>query len=210
MLLTVDHGKWFAVAIAMMALGTLLMALTRARSWRWRTVGIALPLLACILIALGLAAPAVGTREVVILLDLSPSTRGMPWQDPRWLLDLARKRLGEHHHVVVVGFDDQRQELLAETSTDPHAEAWPAEWHWSGQTGPSAGTDIQSALSWRSTEEIAHPERPPAPRWVITDGLFAAPRETRGSTAVAWTVIRPPGPDVAISQFLIRSADVNG
>src|SRR4051812_39408787 len=104
MLPTVDHEKWLAIALALLAALLLLAAVAaRGRSWRWRIVAIVLPLFAASLIALALAAPAAGKREVVLMIDLSPSARLMPWRDPDWLLALARRRLPESCQLVFVG-----------------------------------------------------------------------------------------------------------
>jgi von Willebrand factor type A domain len=146
------------------------LAMTRRRSVRWRVVSLILPALAGVAIAGAVARPILKyeTRaaNVVILLDLSGSTRASPWRDPRWVRALAQRRLKGETTVSVVGFAETARMLIDHVALGDDAR-WPTVWP---AADPDNASDVDGALAWRSSEEAQDGE-PVAPRWLITDGL---------------------------------------
>src|SRR5690242_15406072 len=123
MSMSIAQPFWGTAAAAILLIaGVLGMSRAfRQRSWRWRS-GMMLPLLAACFAALALAGISIGrTPDVVILLDVSLSTRNSPWRDPAWVQALAEKRLGARRHVTVVAFASGQQIVFDGTT----GGTWP-------------------------------------------------------------------------------------
>ena len=148
------------------------LAITRRLAGRWRVVSLVLPALAGVAIAGAVARPVLRyesrARNVVILLDLSGSTRASPWRDPKWVRALAQRRLEAEVTVSVVGFAGTTRMLVDHVALDDEAR-WPTVWP---VVDPDDVSDVTGALAWRSSEEARGAEAV-APRWLITDGLAA-------------------------------------
>lgn len=185
-----------AGGIALLAAG---LAATAARTRRWRILGILLPAAAalCALLAAGGLTLSLGpgaARHVVILLDVSGSARTSPWRNPAWLQQVAQRRLGPDMRLSVVTFGRDIKLALDDVSAADVAR-WPSAW---AHFGESDGSDLAAALAWRSPAEVRG--QPPAPRWVVTDGLAPWPRDA----SAAGVTILPPRPDVGVTDIALR------
>jgi Mg-chelatase subunit ChlD len=174
------------------------MGVTRGRSRRWRGVALMLPGIAGLAIAGALMRPMIAysrsAGNIVILLDLSGSTRASPWRDPRWVRALARRRLDPGTTLSVVSFAATPQLLMDHVFPSDDAR-WPTAWP---AVDPDNASDIARALAWRSPEEARNAE-PLAPRWLLTDGLAALPVQN-WTMPLAVTEIPPASdqPDLGI------------
>src|ERR1035437_2256064 len=96
MSLVIENAWWLLGAGGVAALVLLLGFLARGHSVRWRMACVGLPGMAAVMAALALAGLGVKwnpvAERIVILLDLSPSTRVSSWRGPRggtWVRTLA-------------------------------------------------------------------------------------------------------------------------
>jgi hypothetical protein len=193
MSLLLAHPPWAALAGLLLAAGTGALVATR-RSWRWKLTGLALPTFAAVCITLALADPALSgesraTAPVVILLDLSPSTRTSPWRDPAWLRRLALGRLGLDRQLTLVSLSGQR---LAQNLTP--RDPWPAEW----PSDSAVGSTLHAAFAFRTPAESAAPSAALAPRWLLTDALLPRP-QAPAPFPLALTLLPPKPLDLAVT-----------
>ncbi|GEM_PF-3298212 len=194
---------WLIPGLAVVALAAGLLVRAGGHSLRWRVICIALPMAAALAACLALAdatlswSPA--ARQVVILLDLSASTRSSPWRDPQWVRALAGERLPAATRLTVVGFADRPQMLLSDVRAGD-SSGWPLDW--TVPTGTQ--TNLRAAMDWRSDEELRTGAL--APRWLITDGLADSPLPAGEVVPfdLAYTIQPPSKPDVAIAELLLK------
>lgn len=182
---------WWLLGLLVLA-GFAALLLARRHSTHWRTVCVYLPTLAGACFLLALAGPqwqhAPAARHIVVLLDLSPSTRSSPWQSPGWVRGFLSNHLGTQTRVSIVGFADAPQVLLADAGLQ-NPQDWPAQWP------RVAGTtsNLAAALRWRAGEDDRRP------RWVITDGLLDVSPLAAEERALALTVAAPAAPDAGVT-----------
>ncbi len=206
----VEQPVWVGVAGVLLASAVVGVVRGGRRSWRWRMAGVMLPLMAAALAALALARPGMMVKgdRVVILLDLSASTRQSPWHDPAWVRKLAEARLGPDREVTVVGFD-AGEWLLLNGVRAGDGLAWPGAWPANaGGARESEGSNAYGALAWRSEAEQRGAAL--APRWIITDGLvesWKSPAMDSRAAAfpVAWTTVPPEAIDVGVTDVELRA-----
>jgi hypothetical protein len=215
MSITFAQPAWGWLA-ALLALAAALAAARMRRSWRWRITALLLPLCAAACVAAALSRPLLTQsrdERIVLLLDLSASTRTSPWRDPQWVRALVEKRLGPRRPVTIVGFA-RRPRLLAQEITANDASAWPPRWDpdGGGSDGRPGGagakteaaeedvpvSDLRAALAWRAGDDDH------APRWIVTDGLLDPPPAVPFPTA--WTIVPPAAVDAGITDVAVRPA----
>ena len=177
-----------------------------------------LPTAAAVVMTLAMAGITVGwepaAKRVVMLLDLSGSTRGCPWRGKgggggNWLRGLAELRLGSEKEVTVVGFGGQNGvRVLLDGVKAGDAGSWPSEWSWNDEGG---GSDVGAALAWRSEEERR--EGVVWPRWVLTDGFVTGAKKAQGLQSppplpgfIGVTEIASPEVDVGVLEVGGRKA----
>ncbi len=163
-----------------------LLRITHRHSNHWRTVCILLPGIAVALLTLALADPQIiyqpSAQKIILLLDLSPSTRTSPWQNPAWLHQLASQHLPSTTIIQIVGFTDHAQELCTITS-NPDDPSWPLQWP--HIDGPD--TNIAAALAWHTDGADRT-----TPRWLITDGCAEFPASTTDPKLISSTPDQSP------------------
>ena len=183
MSLTWAHPLFLIAALLLAAGGLALWWRTAKHSRRWRLVVVGLPTVAAILTVAGAAGPVLERSptadEVVILLDLSGSTRGAPWRKPAWVREFAASRLPTGTKITVAGFAGSVR-VLARQASLADAGGWPTGW---GETSAEeeGASKLAAALAWREGPADRRP------RWVFTDGLLDT-----NTFAKSHTHLRPP------------------